>query len=178
MKLSTLANETIRKSETISSNRKRGYRGQCRFGEKRRCTAIKQQSQKHIKCRKRLVCRLFRNKTRTLMLTLIVSILAFLYGPSDRVRTCGLMVPNHPRYQLRYTRIFDFSDYITRQIICQDFRVCKFVVVLGRLRNGLQNNSNPKHPSRWCPHSKDFGALAVRLGDRRIATPKLPAPSF
>ena len=40
------------------------------------------------------------------MLTLIVSILAFLYGPSDRVRTCGLMVPNHPRYQLRYTRIF------------------------------------------------------------------------
>ena len=28
------------------------------------------------------------------------------YGPSDRVRTCGLMVPNHPRYQLRHTRIF------------------------------------------------------------------------
>ncbi len=28
-----------------------------------------------------------------------------LAGPSDRVRTCGLMVPNHPRYQLRYTRI-------------------------------------------------------------------------
>ena len=32
----------------------------------------------------------------------------YFYGPSDRVRTCGLMVPNHPRYQLRYTRIFDF----------------------------------------------------------------------
>ena len=31
-----------------------------------------------------------------------------MFGPSDRVRTCGLMVPNHPRYQLRYTRIFDF----------------------------------------------------------------------
>ena len=28
------------------------------------------------------------------------------HGPSDRVRTCGLMVPNHPRYQLRYTRIY------------------------------------------------------------------------
>ena len=28
-----------------------------------------------------------------------------LFGPSDRVRTCGLMVPNHPRYQLRYTRV-------------------------------------------------------------------------
>ena len=31
------------------------------------------------------------------------------YGPSDRVRTCGLMVPNHPRYQLRYTRICTFQ---------------------------------------------------------------------
>ena len=28
------------------------------------------------------------------------------YGPSDRVRTCGLMVPNHPRYQLRHTRLY------------------------------------------------------------------------
>ncbi len=27
-------------------------------------------------------------------------------NPSDRGRTCGLMVPNHARYQLRYTRIF------------------------------------------------------------------------
>jgi hypothetical protein len=36
------------------------------------------------------------------------SFLPFVFGPSDRVRTCGLMVPNHPRYQLRYTRIFDF----------------------------------------------------------------------
>ena len=26
-------------------------------------------------------------------------------GPSDRDRTCGLMVPNHPRSQLRHTRI-------------------------------------------------------------------------
>jgi hypothetical protein len=42
------------------------------------------------------------------MLIFNVSILTSNYGPSDRVRTCGLMVPNHPRYQLRYTRIFDF----------------------------------------------------------------------
>ena len=26
-------------------------------------------------------------------------------GPSDRIRTCGIVVPNHARYQLRYTRI-------------------------------------------------------------------------
>ena len=37
--------------------------------------------------------------------TIILSKLRWTYGPSDRVRTCGLMVPNHPRYQLRYTRI-------------------------------------------------------------------------
>ena len=24
-------------------------------------------------------------------------------GRSDRIRTCGLMIPNHARYQLRYT---------------------------------------------------------------------------
>ena len=30
-----------------------------------------------------------------------------IFGPSDRVRTCGLMVPNHPRYQLRHTRLFN-----------------------------------------------------------------------
>ena len=34
---------------------------------------------------------------------------ADIFGPSDRVRTCGLMVPNHPRYQLRYTRILRLS---------------------------------------------------------------------
>ena len=34
------------------------------------------------------------------------SLLPSFFGPSDRVRTCGLMVPTHPRYQLRYTRIF------------------------------------------------------------------------
>ena len=26
-------------------------------------------------------------------------------GPSDRIRTCGIMLPKHARYQLRYTRI-------------------------------------------------------------------------
>lgn len=31
----------------------------------------------------------------------IKSVMNTRYGPSDRVRTCGLMVPNHPRYQLR-----------------------------------------------------------------------------
>ena len=33
-------------------------------------------------------------------------------GPSDRVRTCGLMVPNHPRYQLRHTRLYLFFNLL------------------------------------------------------------------
>ena len=28
-----------------------------------------------------------------------------LTGPSDRIRTCGILLPKQARYQLRYTRI-------------------------------------------------------------------------
>ena len=38
----------------------------------------------------------------------IVSILAFQFGPSDRIRTCGILLPKQARYQLRYTRLFSF----------------------------------------------------------------------
>ena len=31
---------------------------------------------------------------------------SFLYGPSDRIRTCGILLPKQARYQLRYTRLF------------------------------------------------------------------------
>ena len=37
--------------------------------------------------------------------TLTVAVTGFLTGPSGEIRTHGLMVPNHARYQLRYTRI-------------------------------------------------------------------------
>ena len=30
------------------------------------------------------------------------------YGPSDRIRTCGILLPKQARYQLRYTRLFGF----------------------------------------------------------------------
>ena len=36
--------------------------------------------------------------------TLIVSQSEFLFGPSDRIRTCGILLPKQARYQLRYTR--------------------------------------------------------------------------
>ena len=28
-----------------------------------------------------------------------------VFGPSDRIRTCGILLPKQARYQLRYTRI-------------------------------------------------------------------------
>ena len=30
------------------------------------------------------------------------------YGPSDRIRTCGILLPKQARYQLRYTRLLSF----------------------------------------------------------------------
>ena len=29
-------------------------------------------------------------------------------GPSDRIRTCGILLPKQARYQLRYTRLLSF----------------------------------------------------------------------
>ena len=37
------------------------------------------------------------------------------FGPSGEIRTHGLMVPNHARYQLRYTRIYTFTLCIAEQ---------------------------------------------------------------
>ena len=40
---------------------------------------------------------------KTIIPIFSVSILWFLYGRSDGIRTHGLLVPNQARYQLRYT---------------------------------------------------------------------------
>ena len=37
------------------------------------------------------------------------SIPVTLYGPSDRIRTCGILLPKQARYQLRYTRLLSYS---------------------------------------------------------------------
>ena len=31
-----------------------------------------------------------------------------LHGPSDRIRTCGILLPKQARYQLRYTRMQNY----------------------------------------------------------------------
>ena len=36
-------------------------------------------------------------------------------GPSDRIRTCGILLPKQARYQLRYTRIRETLYRISRE---------------------------------------------------------------
>ena len=38
----------------------------------------------------------------------VASFSATLVGPSDRIRTCGILLPKQARYQLRYTRLFRY----------------------------------------------------------------------
>ena len=45
-------------------------------------------------------------------------------GPSSAARTHGLLVPNQARYQLRYTRIFNFCHDTTASGKNKDFSVC------------------------------------------------------
>ena len=37
------------------------------------------------------------------------------HGPSDRIRTCGILLPKQARYQLRYTRIREILYRISRE---------------------------------------------------------------
>ena len=41
-----------------------------------------------------------------------------------RLERGGILLPNHPRYQLRYTRIFNFCHYTTAGKKIKDFSVC------------------------------------------------------
>ena len=39
--------------------------------------------------------------------------LRWTYGRSDRIRTCGILLPKQARYQLRYTPIFYFAFFFS-----------------------------------------------------------------
>ena len=45
-------------------------------------------------------------------------------GPSDRIRTCDILLPKQARYQLRYTRLF--SLFIRLVVFSQIKRVTTF----------------------------------------------------
>ena len=40
----------------------------------------------------------------------IKSVMNTRYGRGDRIRTCGILVPNQARYHLRYTSVFRFKS--------------------------------------------------------------------
>ena len=42
------------------------------------------------------------------------------HGPSDRIRTCGILLPKQARYQLRYTRLL--SCFIRLGVFSQTIR--------------------------------------------------------
>ena len=44
-----------------------------------------------------------------------------LHGPSDRIRTCGILLPKQARYQLRYTRITDVLYRKIREKAIENF---------------------------------------------------------
>ncbi len=46
-----------------------------------------------------------RNKKQSAQYRMLRSCKGTLPGPSDRIRTCGILLPKQARYQLRYTRI-------------------------------------------------------------------------
>ena len=51
------------------------------------------------------------------------------YGRDDRIRTCGIMVPNHARYQLRYISIAIFLDchtIIAKGFVFVNSKLCFF----------------------------------------------------
>ena len=51
---------------------------------------------------------IFAKRIRLIVSIPVVSKLSTLFGPSDRIRTCGILLPKQARYQLRYTRLFSF----------------------------------------------------------------------
>ena len=81
-------------------------------------------------------------------------------GPSDRIRTCGILLPKQARYQLRYTRLLSYSirlgvfSQTTRATNCANpgFLVIQFCTRCGQT----------------CGHGDFFDHLGLRGKCRRI----------
>ena len=98
-------------------------------------------------------------------------------GPSGATRTPGLLNPNQARYQLRYTRIFNFCHDTTAGEKIKDFSVCghscgqsRFCAVFGSRRE-----------TRYCPCRKALRRFALPCSGYRHGTPKcgtVPTPPY
>ena len=90
------------------------------------------------------------------------------FGPSGATRTPGLLIPNQARYQLRYTRIFNFRHYTTARAKIKDFSACgqtcgqnSFCAVFGN-----------RWKSRKCRCHKAFRRFDLLSPGYRHGTPK------
>ena len=92
-------------------------------------------------------------------------------GPSDRIRTCGILLPKQARYQLRYTRIFSFCYYTTLGAKIKDFPVCG--QSCGQSRFSARFADLTKSRKRPC--RKTFRASAFDIVDGFGNTPKAGA---
>ncbi len=97
--------------------------------------------------------------------------MVFSFGPSGRIRTCGILLPKQARYQLRYTRIFSFCHYTMAEGKIEVFSVCGQTCG----QNGFSGQYTDPAGSRKLPCSKAFrvSAFTILDGDRR--TPKAGA---
>ena len=71
-------------------------------------------------------------------------------GPSDRIRTCGILLPKQARYQLRYTRLF---RYFIRLVVFSQTRRDTNFAIPGYLISAII--------SRWGRKSKIFLSVGI-----------------
>ena len=90
------------------------------------------------------------------------------FGPSGAIRTLGPVNPNHVRYQLRYTRLFDCHDYSTKIVRFKVFS-CLWSFMWSKR---FLARFCCLEKSRKFPCCKGFRALAVSIMDRQRIAPK------
>ena len=73
---------------------------------------------------------------------------SFLYGRSEVIRTPGILLPNQARYQLRYTRIFNFCHDTTARGKNKDFSVCGHLCGQSRFYTAFSNRGKSRKRRR------------------------------
>ena len=84
------------------------------------------------------------------------------FGPSGAIRTLGPVNPNHVRYQLRYTRIFDFLHDTMRRKKKQVFRVCGQCCGQARFCRNFSTGKFP--PQATVPRTSGLSLLGEWIG--------------
>ena len=102
-------------------------------------------------------------------------------GPSDRIRTCGILLPKQARYQLRYTRLLSYSIRLgvfsqsKRATNCATPRYYSFLL-FARLpcSPGLRfpKKSSRCSPARFFRPRRVLRLAASATGGARLRTPK------